>query len=310
MGARIGDLILLRTLEASATVQAWPCGSTEAGKVSIGALTRRSLGVATGSMVTAARVPRDTAVQPTQLKAAFHVTHGNVPAVAGYVQDVLLSRVLCSGELVELPLLGEWWGVRVNGVGVADGQLMYISDGCHISVCDAPAASEGSEPSVPVHGGLSVPLSQVCQILDASLRCPEEYHDFGLKPPKGVLMHGPPGTGKTLLARSLASEYGASMHTVNGAEVGPSLVLIIDYICSTGGGVSAVLEPRLDPLMIQVVQVIGKYWGESEERLKSLFDTASVNAPAIIFLDEVDAIAPSRSAVNILACLCVDERLD
>ncbi|UCF88594.1 MAG: AAA family ATPase [bacterium] len=110
-------------------------------------------------------------------------------------------------------------------------------------------------------GGLDVELSHVREMIELPLKFPELFAELGIDPPKGVLLSGPPGTGKTLLARTISNEVRAHFIHVNGPEV------------------------------------IHKFYGESEAKLRQVFEEARKNAPAIIFLDEIDALAPKRAQV-------------
>ncbi len=107
-------------------------------------------------------------------------------------------------------------------------------------------------------GGLGNTIDQVREMIELPLKHPVLFQRLGIDPPKGVLLHGPPGTGKTLLARAVASESEARFFHIAGPEI------------------------------------MGRYYGESEERLREIFDEAQQNAPAIIFIDEIDSIAPKR----------------
>ncbi len=111
-------------------------------------------------------------------------------------------------------------------------------------------------------GGLDDELGRVKEIVEIPLKHPELFEHLGVDPPKGVLMHGPPGTGKTLMARIIADEVEARFFLINGPEI------------------------------------MNKYYGESEAALRSVFEEATKEAPAIIFLDELDAIAPKREEVQ------------
>jgi transitional endoplasmic reticulum ATPase len=108
-------------------------------------------------------------------------------------------------------------------------------------------------------GGLGATVEQVREMVELPLKHPELFGRLGIDPPKGVLLYGPPGTGKTLLARAVAAESDASFFTINGPEI------------------------------------MGKYYGESEGRLREVFEEAQKSAPSIIFIDEIDSIAPSRA---------------
>ncbi|MFI5265841.1 MAG: AAA family ATPase [Chloroflexota bacterium] len=110
-------------------------------------------------------------------------------------------------------------------------------------------------------GGLDAELARVREIVELPLLRPELFQRLGVVPPKGVLLHGAPGTGKTLLARAVANECRANFQHINGPDL------------------------------------MHKYYGESEQRLKQLFEDAAAQAPSIIFIDEIDAIAPKRAEV-------------
>jgi transitional endoplasmic reticulum ATPase len=111
-------------------------------------------------------------------------------------------------------------------------------------------------------GGLGDAVSRVREMIELPLRHPELFKRLGVEAPKGVLLHGPPGTGKTLLAKAVANETNSSFYTIGGPEI------------------------------------MSKYHGESEERLRNVFEQAEKNAPSIIFIDEVDSIAPKREEVT------------
>ncbi|MFN3384318.1 MAG: CDC48 family AAA ATPase [Archaeoglobaceae archaeon] len=111
-------------------------------------------------------------------------------------------------------------------------------------------------------GGLKEELQKVREIIELPLRYPELFKRLGIEPPKGVLLYGPPGTGKTLIAKAVANEIGASFFTINGPEI------------------------------------MSKFYGESEQRLREIFEEAKQNAPGIIFIDEIDSIAPRREDVT------------
>ncbi len=111
-------------------------------------------------------------------------------------------------------------------------------------------------------GGIKPVVEKVREMIELPLKHPELFDRLGIDPPKGVLLHGPPGTGKTLLAKAVASESDAYFTSINGPEI------------------------------------MGKFYGESEERLRQIFTEAEKNAPAIIFIDELDSIAPKRAEVT------------
>jgi transitional endoplasmic reticulum ATPase len=140
-----------------------------------------------------------------------------------------------------------------------------------VIITPPPASSTPSSDSSPIHppspslkevGGLSEVLKELREVVEIPLKRPELLAQLGLEAPRGVLLVGPPGTGKTLTARSLAEELG------------------VNYI--------AIVGP----------EVMGKYYGEAETRLRSIFEKAAKAAPCIIFIDEIDSLAPDRAKVE------------
>ncbi len=111
-------------------------------------------------------------------------------------------------------------------------------------------------------GGLRREIELVREMIELPLRHPELFQKLGIDPPKGVLLHGPPGTGKTLIAKAVANETDANFVSISGPEI------------------------------------MSKYYGESEKHLRDMFDEAEKNAPTIIFIDEIDSIAPKRGEVT------------
>ncbi|MFX1512236.1 MAG: CDC48 family AAA ATPase, partial [Promethearchaeota archaeon] len=111
-------------------------------------------------------------------------------------------------------------------------------------------------------GGISDQIQRIREMIELPMRHPELFERLGIEPPKGVLLHGPPGTGKTLLARAVASESGANFINLAGPEI------------------------------------MSKFYGESEQKLREIFNQAEKNAPTIIFIDEIDSIAPKREEVT------------
>jgi transitional endoplasmic reticulum ATPase len=110
-------------------------------------------------------------------------------------------------------------------------------------------------------GGCRKQMAQIRELVELPLRHPQLFKSIGIKPPRGILMFGPPGTGKTLMARAVANETGAFFFLINGPEI------------------------------------MSKMAGESESNLRKAFEEAEKNSPAIIFIDEIDSIAPKREKV-------------
>ena len=132
-------------------------------------------------------------------------------------------------------------------------------------------------------GGLKEEVKKVREMIEIPLKRPELFEKLGIAPPKGVLMHGPPGTGKTLLAKAVASESDAHFIAINGPEI------MSKYV----GG-----SEENHFIAINGPEIMSKYVGGSEENLREYFEEAEENSPSIIFIDELDAIAPKREETN------------
>jgi transitional endoplasmic reticulum ATPase len=158
--------------------------------------------------------------------------------------------------------LGE---IKLRVVSTNPPGIVRVTESTEIDLL--PEATEVAERPVPsvVYedlGGLKPVIQKVREIIELPLKHPELFDRLGIDPPKGVLLRGPPGTGKTMLAKAVANESDAYFISINGPEI------------------------------------MSKYYGESEKALRSLFEEAEKNTPAIIFLDELDSIAPKRGEVT------------
>ncbi len=182
--------------------------------------------------------------------------------VAGGQNEAVYSPFdeLLRGFFEAMPIgFGELKFVVVNTVPKGIVQITYNTE-----VEVLPQAVEVKEESIPEVtyediGGLSDAIQKIREMVELPLKHPELFERLGIEPPKGVLLYGPPGTGKTLLAKAVANEANAHFIAINGPEI------------------------------------MSKFYGESEERLREIFKEAEENAPpSIIFIDEIDAIAPPR----------------
>jgi transitional endoplasmic reticulum ATPase len=154
--------------------------------------------------------------------------------------------------------------VAYKVVEIEPEQAVIISKNTQIEFSEKPAAGfEGIKRiSYEDIGGLKDELQRLRETIELPLRHPELFQKLGIEPPKGVLLYGPPGTGKTLIAKAVANESGAHFISIAGPEV------------------------------------ISKYYGESEQRLREVFEEARQNSPSIIFIDELDSITPRREEVT------------
>ncbi|KUG20090.1 MAG: CDC48 family AAA ATPase [Methanomicrobiaceae archaeon] len=178
-----------------------------------------------------------------------------------YLARVLRGRPVTEGQHIRVSVLGT--PLMFVIAKVAPKGIAIVTDTTEIELKETPYEPEkGRKEVTDVHyediGGLGRELQLVREMIELPLRHPELFERLGIEPPKGVLLYGPPGTGKTLIAKAVANEVDAHFITLSGPEI------------------------------------MSKYYGESEERLREVFEEAQDNAPAIIFIDELDSIAPKR----------------
>ncbi|MFB6112335.1 MAG: CDC48 family AAA ATPase [Halobacteriaceae archaeon] len=149
-------------------------------------------------------------------------------------------------------------------VVVTENTAIELSERPAEEIAGTPEGPDSETPDVTYEdiGGLERELEQVREMIELPMRHPELFQQLGIEPPKGVLLHGPPGTGKTLIAKAVANEIDAYFTTISGPEI------------------------------------MSKYYGESEEQLREIFDEAEEQAPAVIFIDEIDSIAPKRGETS------------
>jgi len=181
-----------------------------------------------------------------------------------YLAQVLEGRPVMKGDLLEVNIMGRKFDLVVQGFQPS-GEAAVIQSFTSLKVSEKPAKQEVAKgPKVAYEdiGGLADEVDKVREMIELPLRHPELFEKLGVEAPKGVLLHGPPGTGKTLLAKAVASETSANFTSIGGPEI------------------------------------MSKFYGESEERLRQIFQESAENAPSIIFIDEIDSIAPKRDEVT------------
>ncbi len=273
LGVENGDYVLLSGADDNrAVARVWP-GYPEdrsRGVVRIDGRLRKQVGVSVDDQVT---------IEPADVQPATSVTvalpqnlriRGNIGPL---VRDKLSGRAVTEGQTVPFPLSfgplsGSGKSVPIKIASTEPSGTVVITDSTEIDVSETPAeqigrpSGSGPEgvPDVTYEdiGGLEQELEQVREMIELPMRHPELFRQLGIEPPKGVLLHGPPGTGKTLMAKAVANEIDAHFQTISGPEI------------------------------------MSKYYGESEEQLREVFEEAEENEPAIVFIDEIDSIATKR----------------
>ncbi len=154
--------------------------------------------------------------------------------------------------------------IRLNVVSTVPKGIVHIDENTEVELREVyeEAQSPRGDINYDDVGGMADTIRQLREMVELPLRYPELFTRLGVDPPKGVLLHGPPGTGKTRLAQAVANESDATFHSINGPEI------------------------------------MGSGYGESEKALREVFEEAAKASPAIIFIDEIDSIAPKRSQVH------------
>ena len=192
----------------------------------------------------------------------------NIVGIEEYLTEILEGRVVSRGDVIPLNIMGRKTGLVVTSImpsgGTVSAAYSISRDTEFILSSLSKAGPKGGIPRVSYEdiGGLHNEVQKVREMIELPLRHPEIFERIGIEAPKGVLLHGPPGTGKTLLAQAVANETNANYYSIAGPEI------------------------------------MSKFYGESEERLRDTFKQAQDNAPSIIFIDELDSIAPKRDEVS------------
>ncbi len=179
-----------------------------------------------------------------------------------YVHERILNKPFIKGNRVLVDVMGTPLTFVVTNT--SPGGAVVVSEDTSISISKKAATVKEGVPSVSYEdiGGLEEEIETVREMIEVPMRYPQVFKKLGVSPPKGVLLHGPPGTGKTLLAKAVANETDAHFLHLAGPEI------------------------------------MSKWYGQSEENLRNVFKEAQENAPSIIFIDEIDAIAPAREEVS------------
>lgn len=260
-----GDALELSSLGKKTTVLSWPARSNDRGKglIRVDGYTRNRLDVGINDHIEVKKVESKDAKSIT-----FAPTEPlRIVGAEEYLAEYLNGQLMTKGDTIPLNVMGQ----RVDLVVISTNPSgpVIVNDSTKITVSEESAkavqvSKEGGVPSITYEdiGGLGDAVGRVREMIELPLRHPELFKRLGVEAPKGVLLHGPPGTGKTLLAKAVANETNTSFYTIGGPEI------------------------------------MSKYYGESEEKLRSIFEQAEKNAPSIIFIDEIDSIAPKREEVS------------
>ena len=260
MGLTSGDVVEI-TGNKKTVALVWPGyeGDTGKGLIRMDGYTRNNAGVSIDDQVSVKRIT---------VKTADRIVLGftepiRVMGIESYLFEFLQGRVLTRGDSIPLNIMGTRVELIVTDVK-PPAQALIVGERTEIEVSEEVAKEAPKVQRVTYEdiGGLHDEIQKVREIIELPLRHPELFVRLGVEAPKGVLLHGPPGGGKTLLAKAVANESNANFYTIGGPEI------------------------------------MSKFYGESEERLREVFKQAQENAPSIILIDEMDSIAPKREEVT------------
>ena len=236
--------------------------------IRVDGIIRKNAGVSLGDRVTVTKVEAKDCTKLTISPVMANkqkVKFG--PGIEGFARRGLAKRPVVAGDRIFIPgmtLFAEALPFAV--VQTTPKGIVKVTTDTEIVIKDEAVAEEdvGQSEGITYEdvGGIGQQLLKVREMIELPLKHPELFRRLGIDPPKGVLLHGPPGTGKTMIAKAVATEVNAHFKSMNGPEI------------------------------------ISKYYGESEKQLREIFDEAADNAPAIIFIDEIDSICPKREDVS------------
>jgi len=260
LGVTSGDIVEIQGKKTTGAIvwQSYP-QDENLGIIRMDGLLRQNSGVGVGDIVKVAKAKT--------VKEAKKVLFAPIQATrftqefADYVKRRLINMPITKGDNVVVGGFGS--PLILQAIKVTPPGITQITEQTAVSLQEEPTKESEGVSSITYEdiGGLGDQVKKVREIIELPLRHPELFTKLGIDAPKGVLLYGPPGTGKTLLAKAVANESDANFTSIQGPEI------------------------------------VSKFVGEAEERLRDIFTKAEENAPSIIFIDELDAIAPKREEV-------------
>jgi len=250
-----GDIIEIKGKRTSSAV-VWPANEDEKNPdcVNIDGQTRKNVGLTLDDIVEVQKVEVKTAKTVVLMPINDVVTIDK--EFTDFVKNRLKGLPLTSGDEISVMILGNSMDFKISKI--SPKRVVKIDRLSNLKILSEAATDKKNRITYEEIGGLGVEITAMREIVELPLRHPELFARLGVEPHSGVLLYGPPGCGKTLLAKVIASESDANMYLINGPEI------------------------------------MNKYYGETEARLREIFKEAKDNSPSIIFIDEIDAIAPKR----------------
>lgn len=265
-----GDIIEIKGENRSTAAIYWRSRPEDAKMdiIRVDGIIRKNAGVSLGDKVSVSKVDAKVCtklvlspVMANKQKVKFG------PGIEGFARRGLNKRPVVAGDRIFIPgmtLFAEALPFAV--LQTTPKGIVQVNSDTDIVIKDEAIDDDdvGQSQGITYEdiGGIGSQLQKVREMIELPLKHPELFRRLGIDPPKGVLLHGPPGTGKTMIAKAVATETNAHFTSINGPEI------------------------------------ISKYYGESEKQLREIFDDAANNAPAIVFVDEIDSICPKREDVS------------
>jgi len=256
----VGQILEL-TFNKKTYVKLWPASPEEygAGLIKIDGITRQNIGAGLDDKISIKTVEASNAEQITLSPTEKITTDG----LQEYMIYNYLNHVFSNGDSISL---NTQMGSKVQFVvtNTKPSKPVIVTENTIFKLGSLTKAVDSSVPRITYDelGGLKNEVQKIREMVELPMRHPELFDKIGVEAPKGVLLYGPPGTGKTLLAKAVAGETNSNFTTLSGPEI------------------------------------MAKHYGESEERLREIFTQAEENSPSIIFIDEIDSIAPKREEVS------------
>ncbi|MFW9778766.1 MAG: CDC48 family AAA ATPase [Candidatus Heimdallarchaeota archaeon] len=265
LGVSAGDIIEIEgPTEKKTTAVIWHAfKSDEYGlTISIDAATRSNAGVRLDDIVTVSKV----SLSPAEKIILTPLSNFTISNVTGYFQKTLQDRAISIDDVLRVPYMGQNIDYKVLKIVPEREHSVYIVKTTVFEVKETPDSFSETLSKMQVVpkvsyeeiGGMEETIKKIREMVELPMRYPQLFERLGIEPPKGVLLHGPPGTGKTLLAKAVANETDAYFITVSGPEI------------------------------------MSKFYGESEQKIRDIFEEARQKAPSILFIDEIDSIATKR----------------
>ena len=259
LNLRPGDYVEIQGARSTVAILMVAEPDEEPDIIRMDGLMRDNLGIKLGDYV-AIKKAKVVPAKKVVLSPQQTVSFGS--GFENYIRRQLQGIPITKGDLITIPVLG--MNLRLTVVETQPDMPVRVVSTTYVEVLPSIAVAMKKPAKIRYEdiGGLKNVIDRIREIIELPLKHPELFYHLGIEPPKGVLLYGPPGAGKTLLAKAVANEAGATFLSINGPEI------------------------------------MGKYYGESEERLREVFRQAKENAPSIVFIDELDAIAPRRAEVS------------